>query len=140
MEDRLNKIDKLVSHLENNEVINENSVIVQQIKKKFKYLEFYTYKMDSKIRICYAIRYVNLELNKLSIPGIVVRIDYESTYSKNIKTILLYNKMKNIYWIISPKKVYLFVSNRINSSLGRDIADKILAEHVKYYKEANGIL
>jgi len=134
MNDRLDKIDKLVSLLPNSEIVNENSAIIKEIKAKYKNLKDYTYKMDSKIRMGDVVRYVHLDMKKLSIFGIVVGIETENTYNKNVKTILLLNTVKHIVWRIATKKVYLFVSNGTHSSRARDVANRILMEHIDQYK------
>lgn len=113
MNDRLNKIDNLVSQLNNNETYNENSKIVKDIKKKYKELKSYTYKLESQVFINDIIRYVNLDLSKLSITGLVVKI-HRNKNNTGVKSYLLYNRFKDIYWSLNPKKVYIYVSNYID--------------------------
>jgi len=138
MEDRLAKIDKLVSKLHNNEVINENSEVVKQIRDKYKNLKNYSYRMASKIRVSDSVRCVSIDLERLSMPGVVVRINYDTTYEKRVKTLLLYSIYYKIFWMVSPKRVYIFVSNGANYTRGRDIADKILVDNIDYYMKTHG--
>ena len=74
---------------------------------------------------------VDLELKKLSIPGLV--IDFKSTSSKSMGVITLYSNLKDIYWNINPTKYFIFkVQSAAESDFKQKLLElKIILEHEK---------
>ena len=116
MEDRLKEIRNLIGKLniDTDEQKDNNDIIINMILKKYKVLENYDYVYANKIKKGDIIKYVNIDLKKISVCGLVVHIAYNDEYNKKfISYILLYNKYKNIIWSIAPKKYYIFKSKKI---------------------------
>ena len=146
-EERLNKIKKMISYLvtDDNERINNTEKIVNKIKQKYKILKYYDYiTTDYKIKKGDIIKYIDLELKKLSVCGLVIDISYIDDYNKKkILSYHLYNPYKKIFWYISPKKYYLFRSQKRghinNINITDYLKENILKEHIEQYKNDNKI-
>jgi hypothetical protein len=116
MEDRLKEIRNLIDKLniDTEEQKDTNDIVINMILKKYKVLENYNYVYENKIRTGDIIKYVNIDLKKISICGLVVDIIYNDKYNKKvISHMLLYNKYKKIIWSIAPKKYYIFKSKKL---------------------------
>ena len=100
--------------------------IIHKINKKFKSTKYYDFIRTEQIEIGMMIRYVDLELKKISTTGIIVNII--STSSKKIGNILLYNQTDDIYWKINPDKYYLFHIEK-----GQKKANMVIREYRDYY-------
>lgn len=95
---------------------NKDNEIVKQIKNKFvgTFDEYAYVEFAEKIKKGDIIRYVDLGLTKVSVPGIVIDTVYEEhILSRSLKYITLLNTKKHIYWKIIPKKVYIFRSYKL---------------------------
>lgn len=111
MEDRL---AKLKARLNNVNIKNKDEEIVNEIKEKFPEIKTYLFKKSNKVFKGEIIRYVPLELDRISPSCIVRYITYRSI--NGIQT----NMIKNIYvsyenmdgevykWRISARKYYIF--------------------------------
>jgi len=116
MEDRLKEIRNLIRKLniDTEEQKDTNEIVIDMILKKYKVLENYNYVNENRIKKGDIIKYVNIDLKKISVCGLVVDIVYNDDFNKKVITyILLYNKYKNIIWNIAPKKYYIFKSKKI---------------------------
>jgi hypothetical protein len=141
MENRLNKINKMISLLktDENEINKNKNIIIDKLKKKYKILKYYDYIETQNVKLGDILKYNDLELNKLSICGLVVHIYYIDEYNKKqISRFLLFNIYKNIFWVISPKKYYLFrseKSGRFKNTFNDYLNDIILEDNINKYKQ-----
>jgi hypothetical protein len=114
MLNRLDDTKKLVSQTTVTQ--NRDNEIVKQIKDKFvgTFDEYAYVEHAERIKKGDIIRYVDLGLTKVSLPGIVIDTVYEEhILSKSLKYITLLNTIKRTYWKIIPKKVYIFRSYKL---------------------------
>ena len=100
-------------------------------------MRYYTLKHVNQVMRGQTIRYIGRKLTKLSVTGIVLRIDYYDSIVGNklediqIKNILLYSGVNKNFWLINPKKYYIFISNRVGST-----SDAELINFLKTYIHA----
>ncbi len=97
---RNKNIDNILKIYSNNKIEIEIENMILKINNKFKITKKYNYIKKNNIELGKTIRYVDLNLNKISTTGIVVNISDNN--------ILLFNQSNNIYWKINPDKYYLF--------------------------------
>ena len=125
MDKRLSEINNLINNVKN--VRTKQDVIPEDIKKKtiqkYPYLKSYKTITADKIKMGDVIRYLNLNLEKISIACIVVDITYVSSIdpqinNKKISKILLTNidSKHKIFWSINPAKYYIFKNSRYKRS------------------------
>lgn len=100
---RIDNIDRILKLYGEKDIPDE---IIHKINKKFKSTKYYNFIRTEELDTGMIIRTVDLDLSKISIPGIVVNI--KETSSKKIGIVVLYNSEKTIYWKINPDKYYLF--------------------------------
>ena len=132
--------DKIISLLNNMTKNIDNKEIsydlsneeILKIKQKFKKIKSYEYKKPTELEIGMMIKYVDRDLKKLSIIGIVEHIEYYSIINKNkIKTIFLYghytkNKTK---WKINPKNVFIFQVKRPQKNKLDKLLENLIGEN-----------
>lgn len=124
----------LISQTANSKNTKEKYVVkpetVDKIIRKFKILRNCEIIMPNNIAVGQAIRYVDKELLKVSMVGIVTNIDYYSEINKSdIKTVFLYNSYTKRSWKINPEKYYIFQHRKIK------LGDKIMNEIIDEYKK-----
>ena len=97
---RLKEISDLIDNIKPIETKNRDNEIIKQIKNKFVGIfDEYSYIEGNKINTGDIIRYVDLGLTKVSIPGIVMELHYDDQLlSTNLDNILLFNKNKKTFW------------------------------------------
>lgn len=124
----MNDLDFLLKH------IKKSGININEIYNKFPKLKYkFEYVKPEHVQKGDIIRYVDLNYNKLSMSGVVVKITYKNTYFKEFKSFLLFNRIKNVFWKIKPKKYYLFVSLNNGNVEMRNVAEKLLEENYKTY-------
>lgn len=141
MSNRLNDINNLVNNVKISD--NKDAQIIKEIKQKFPTdFEEYSYVVTgTKINRGDIIKYVSLDLKKVSIAGIVIQLNYEDhMLSSSLKNILLLNKNKRIFWQINPKKVYIFRSYKLgkiskkNSEINNDFWRQQINSYLQNYE------
>ena len=95
--------------------------IIHKINKKFKTTKYYNFIRTEEIATGMIIRCVDLDMNKISLPGIVVNIN---NGRKKDNIITLYNSSQPIYWKINPDKYYIFEVISGNNNAIREFAEK----------------
>jgi len=108
---RINNINSILKHYTEPDIPD---TIINKINKKFKRTVHYHFIRTEQLEMGMIIRTVDLNITKLNIPGIVVKID--ETASKKFGKIGLYNPLKNIYWNINPDKSYIFFVEKYNDT------------------------
>jgi hypothetical protein len=115
---RLKNIDKVLSkYLELD--IPDN--IINKINKKFKSTKYYRFIRTEELDKGMIIRYVDLEMKKISTTGIIVNIQNTSNKEKGVIT--LYNPSDIIYWKINPDKYYGFEVEKDTNNKNIDIRE-----------------
>ena len=116
----IKKLNNMTSNKHNKEVLyNISKKEISEIKTKFKELKNYKYKQPNEIDIGMMIRYVDRNLTKLSIIGVVKHIEYFSLINKNrIRSIHLYGVYSEnaTLWKVNPKSIYIFQVKRPQKS------------------------
>lgn len=112
----INTLNNMTQNVNNKETLYDlTKEEISNIKKKFKELKQYEYKDPTKLQIGTMVRYVDRELTKVSIIGIIKHIEYFSLINKNrVKTIFLYGVYTehNTKWKVNPKNIYIFQVKR----------------------------
>jgi len=129
MEERRNEIEKYINMLRPKE--NKEEIIkyqINQIRNKFVTLDRYEYVTPEELSRGMVIRYVDLCLNKVSIYGIVCRMQYypQTGDEKKIRSVLLFNPSLRFCWRITPKRYYIFHIDR--SRFRRNKVKKFLGQ------------
>ena len=144
---RLKEISDLIDNIKPIETKNRDNEIIKQIKNKFVGIfDEYSYIEGNKINTGDIIRYVDLGLTKVSIPGIVMELHYDDQLlSTNLDNILLFNKNKKTFWRISPKSVYIFRSyklGKMSKKYSLQLTSKFFENELNEYKALynNGLL
>lgn len=108
--------------------------IIKKLKKKFSQLENCEFREQSKIKVSESIRYVDKDMTKVSIIGIVTHVEHYSYIDDNskIKSIHLSNPYTKTTWKINPDNYYLFKVYRMTNEMKgtkemHDIIQKYLA-------------
>jgi hypothetical protein len=135
---RLKNINEIIKKSTN--INRSNDEIVEKIMKKFfDILEEYSFKPAEKIMVGDIIKYVDLNLEKVSIYGIVMKINYNETImDKSLKSFDLFNNITQTYWKVNPKKVYIFKSYKLGEHSKRRTlkANLFLMEEIENYKKS----
>jgi hypothetical protein len=100
---RMDNLDIILSYYSEVEISDE---MINKMKKKFKLGKYHNFVKTFQLEKGMIIRTISLDLKKINIAGIIVNI--QSSSSKNIGIITLYNEKKEIYWKINPDKYYIF--------------------------------
>ena len=140
----MNRLDELINKTNNVHNKEQNTDVgidktIAKIKKKFNKLELYEFKLPTAINLNEMIRYVDKDLKKMSIIGIVVKIDHFSAINdkSDIKTIHLYSPFTETSWSINPSKYYLFKVRR--ASKEREMVNQLMKDYIdqidKYLKK-----
>jgi hypothetical protein len=109
--DRLDELIKKTKNVNNTKQKKKISdTILSKIKEKFKTLRHYEYKSEANVKIGEMLRHVDINVTKLSIIGIVRKIEHFSELNEqsDVKTIYLYSPFTKTSWKINPNKYYLF--------------------------------
>jgi hypothetical protein len=116
-----NRINNINFYLNKVKEVDISDQLIRKINRKFPKTINYVYVRREQLEIGNIIAVVDLELKKLSIPGLV--IDFKSTSSKSMGVITLYSNLKDIYWNINPTKYFIF---KVQSSAESDFKQKLL--------------
>ena len=140
----MNRLDELINQTNNVHNTKKDTdvgidKIISKIKKKFDKLELYDFLSPNTIKLNEMIRYVDKDLKKMSIIGIVIKIEHFSIMNdqSDIKTIHFYSPFTKTMWSINPTKYYLFKVHRLPkdrkliNNLMKDYAEQI----EKYLKQ-----
>ena len=137
----MNRLDELINQTNNIHNMKEDidiniGKIVSKIKKKFDKLELYDFRLPNAIKLNEMIRYVDKDLKKMSIIGIIIKIEHFSIVNdrSDIKTIHLYSPFTKTMWSINSSKYYLFKVHRLSKE--RKLINKLMkdyAEQVEKY-------
>jgi hypothetical protein len=100
---RINNLDKF---LENFNEIDIPTYIIKKINKLYPDTRKYDFIRTEEIELGIMIRLVDLDLNKIYMPSIIVNI--KSTSSRDIGILVLFNPALEIYWSVNPDKYYIF--------------------------------
>lgn len=136
---RMNDIDNIVGLMD--DTITQNTKItksqVDSILTKFPELKKYKFMNIEDITLGTIIKCVDLNLNKVSIPAIIVNIEYYSSFNKLkiIKYITVVNNYKKSYWKIKPKKHYMFKFDDDDKSGLKAALEKLLGNEINKYKD-----
>lgn len=139
MDKRLNEIDKFIDAYEgsikNNKNITKKNVSI--ILKKFDELQNFVTIDNTEITKGIIIKCVDLNMEKVSIPAIVVDIKYNTSFNnlKTIKNVTLLNNYKKSCWKIKPANYYIFKADIKSCSGLRSMLEKLLGEQIDKYKE-----
>lgn len=129
MDKRLSQINNLIDKLESNEDDEHYFQIEDEIKLKFPNLQYYSFVDPNILSLGNIIRYVNLQMNKISLPVIIIRID-RVTYLDSYEVSTIYVKFYRRMWKINPKKHYIFLSNNVGSVYD----DNFMMNEIEKYK------
>ena len=138
MSDKMSEIDLILKNMNIDENQKTNPDIVNKIKDTFPILQTYTFKTANKLRPGQVIRYVDLNLNKVSIYGIILKVNYYNSFytdTPSVKSLFLLNRVKNITWHVDPTKVYIFLQNLTKESDLAKFAREYLNQHAESYKQ-----
>ncbi len=109
---RINNIDNFLREYHE---IDIPDYIIHKLNRKFKSTKYCTFLRTEEIHIGMLIRYIDLDMKKISIIGMVVNI--HNNINKN-DVFVLYSSSKAIYWKINPNKYYIFgVGDRNNNAI-----------------------
>lgn len=126
-----NNVDK-----KNNNYIYLSDKKIEKLKEKFPILIGTIQLKNNEIKEGILIRYVDNNFTKVSIQGIIAKIDYFSELSiSQIKTIHLYNRYVKTVWKIDPQKVIIFKETK-KSKIAKFIANNIIIEEINKYKKS----
>ncbi len=121
------RIENIKSILKYYEEPDISDTLIKKINEKFKRTKHYNFIRTEQIEKGMIIRTVNLNITKLNIPGIIVKI--METSSKKIGNILLFNPLKKIFWNINPDKYYIFVVERNSNSELNRMVDELFEDY-----------
>jgi hypothetical protein len=136
---RLKDIDNFVNLLDNSIEQNVKTTKSQIDEALIKFPELKNYKIMNTVDIAKGtiIRCVDLDLKKVSIPAIIVNIEYYKSYNKlkTIKYITVLNNYKKSYWRLKPKKYYVFQFDDNDKSGLKSALERLLGDEIDKYKE-----
>lgn len=121
------RIENIKSILKYYEEPDISDSIIEKINLKFKRTKHYNFIRTEQIENGMIIRTVNLNITKLNIPGIIVKII--DTSSKKNGKILLFNPLKKIFWNINPDKYYIFLVERNSNSELNRMVDELFEDY-----------
>jgi len=136
---RMNEIDNIIGLMD--DTIAQNTKITKSqidiILTKFPELKKYKFMDNEDISLGTIIKCVDLNLNKVSIPAIIVNIEYYSSPNKLkiIKYITVVNNYKKSYWKLKPKKHYMFKFNDNDKSGLKAALERLLGDEINKYKD-----
>lgn len=136
---RKEELEKFLKHVK----LPDPEIIISKIKEKFPELEKWVYRKPNKVSLGTVITYVDLDLNKVGIGGVVVNITYAPTNDYNKKHIK-YIHLKNtsfikefnhpMNWKIEPSRYHLFESTGKKNIIDK-IGMKYLLDEINTYKQ-----
>ncbi len=100
---RINNIDKFLQDFKELDI---PTYIIKKINKLYPDTLKYDFIRTEELEIGIMVRLVDLDLEKIYMPGIVVNI--KSTSSRDIGILVLFNPAIDIYWSVNPDKYYIF--------------------------------
>jgi hypothetical protein len=136
---RMKEIDNIVDLMD--DAIAQNTKTTNSqidiILTKFPELKNYKFMNNGDIAMGTIIKCVDLDLKKVSIPAIIVNIEYYASFNKlkTIKYITVVNNFKKSYWRLKPKKYYMFQYDDNDHSGLKSALERLLGDEINKYKE-----
>lgn len=95
--------------------------IIRKINKLHPDTKRYDFMRTEQVEIGIMVRLVDLDLQKIYMPGIIVSIKDTSSRKKGILT--LFNPKLEIYWSVNPDKYYIFKIHTKNDKLASELKE-----------------